>query len=100
MKGGRELSNDRTALEPNAVTTTNQSSPIVRQAIAHGLGLTNRELEVLECLAEGMTQKETAEELKLSYTTVQNYTVMARIRLNAVNVAHAVTIGFRRGFLK
>jgi|HubBroStandDraft_6_1064221.scaffolds.fasta_scaffold00087_6 two-component system nitrate/nitrite response regulator NarL len=46
----------------------------VRAVDAHGLSLlSKRELEVVGCLAEGLTNREIAEHLKLSQHTVKNY---------------------------
>jgi len=50
------------------------SSPTVRAVDANGLSLlSKRELEVVHCLTEGMTNKEIAERLGLSQHTIKNY---------------------------
>ncbi|MGO9085578.1 MAG: LuxR C-terminal-related transcriptional regulator [Candidatus Sulfotelmatobacter sp.] len=50
------------------------SSPTLRAVNANGMNLlTERELQVVRCLAEGLTNREIAERLKLSPHTIKNY---------------------------
>jgi DNA-binding NarL/FixJ family response regulator len=50
------------------------SSPTVRAVNAHGMKLlSERELQVVACIAEGLTNKEIAGRLKLSQHTIKNY---------------------------
>lgn len=50
------------------------SSPTVRAVNANGMKLlSERELQVVKCIAEGLTNREIAERLKLSQHTVKNY---------------------------
>ena len=50
------------------------NSPTVRAVNAEGLSLlSERELQVVRCLAEGLTNREIAERLQLSQHTVKNY---------------------------
>jgi two-component system nitrate/nitrite response regulator NarL len=50
------------------------SSPTVRAVNANGMSLlTERELQVVRCLAEGLTNREIAERLNLSRHTIKNY---------------------------
>jgi DNA-binding NarL/FixJ family response regulator len=50
------------------------SSPTLRAVNAHGMNLlTERELQVVRCLAEGLTNREIAERLNLSRHTIKNY---------------------------
>jgi two-component system nitrate/nitrite response regulator NarL len=50
------------------------SSPVVRAVAANGMSLlSNRELEVIRCLAEGLSNREIAQRLGLSQHTIKNY---------------------------
>ncbi|HET6178788.1 MAG TPA: LuxR C-terminal-related transcriptional regulator [Candidatus Sulfotelmatobacter sp.] len=50
------------------------SSPTVRAVNADGMKLlSDRELQVVHCIAEGLTNREIAERLKLSQHTIKNY---------------------------
>lgn len=50
------------------------ASPTFRAVDAHELNLlSKRELEVVRCLAEGLTNREIAERLSLSQHTIKNY---------------------------
>lgn len=61
--------------------------------------LTTRQREVLAHLAEGRTMEITALRLGISTRTVKFHVLELYRRLDAVNAAHAVAIGFRRGML-
>jgi two-component system nitrate/nitrite response regulator NarL len=50
------------------------SSPVVRAVSANGMSLlSKRELEVIRCLAEGLSNREIAQRLGLSQHTIKNY---------------------------
>jgi DNA-binding NarL/FixJ family response regulator len=50
------------------------SSPTVRAVNANGMKLlSDRELQVVRCIAEGLTNREIADRLKLSQHTIKNY---------------------------
>lgn len=61
--------------------------------------LTNRELEVLKKIAEGLSNKRVAAELGLSEETVKSYVKNLIAKLQASDRTHAVTIALRRGYL-
>jgi two-component system, NarL family, nitrate/nitrite response regulator NarL len=62
--------NRQLALAVEALANT----PTVRAANANGMSLlSERELQVVRCLAEGLTNREIAQRLKLSQHTVKNY---------------------------
>ncbi|QBG48811.1 response regulator transcription factor [Verrucomicrobia bacterium S94] len=62
--------------------------------------LTPRELEVLEFLAGGNSNKEIAEILGISLGTVKVHIQNLREKLGAVDRTDAVAIGFKRGVLR
>jgi len=61
--------------------------------------LTQRELEVLALIAEGMTNREIAEELVLTRKTVDNHVGHILNKLNVPNRLMAVLVAQQRGDL-
>lgn len=61
--------------------------------------LMGQALRVVELAADGFGVKETAEELRISIETVKTHRKRALDFLNANNMAHAVGIAARRGYL-
>lgn len=75
------------------------AAPAVRAVDANGLALlSRRELEVVKCLAEGLTNKEIGERLGLSQHTIKNYLfrvfdklgVSSRIELLSLTLAQPI----------
>ena len=62
--------------------------------------LTPRELEVLQLAGDGYGYKQIACELGITYQTMRGVVARLREKLDAVDKAHAVAIGFRMGLLK
>ncbi|HUO10224.1 MAG TPA: response regulator transcription factor [Phycisphaerae bacterium] len=62
-------------------------------------GLTAREVEVLECVARGMSNKEVAEKLGTAEGTVKIHVQNILAKLGAADRTHAVTIAVERGIL-
>jgi DNA-binding NarL/FixJ family response regulator len=58
-----------------------------------------RELEVLELVSEGFSNKEIGTRLFLAEDTIKTHIVAVRRKLDARNRAHAVSIGYKRGLL-
>ena len=54
--------------------------------------LTKRELQVLRHLADGMSSRQVAARLGISYYTVKRYRVKILRRLGATSFPHAITI--------
>jgi DNA-binding NarL/FixJ family response regulator len=59
--------------------------------------LSERELEVLELLAEGLVKKEIASQLNIRYSTVDTYVARIYEKLNVTNAASAVDRAHRLG---
>lgn len=59
--------------------------------------LTERERQVLVCLANGLDRQETAALLGVSPNTVADHLALSKRRLSAKTRAHAVAIAFRLG---
>jgi len=60
---------------------------------------TPRELEVLQLISEGLVNREIGTRLFLSEETVKSHVCHLLSKLQARSRGHAVTLGFRRGFL-
>ena len=67
--------------------------------MGHGT-LSPRELEALTWAAKGKTYWETAAILGISYASVHSHINSLRLKLNAVNVTHAVARGYELGILE
>jgi DNA-binding CsgD family transcriptional regulator len=61
--------------------------------------LSARELEILQLISEGLTNKEIANRLRLSVETVKSHVSSVHAKLRADSRAHAVAIAFRHGLL-
>ena len=60
---------------------------------------TNREIEVLQLISEGLVNREIGQRLFLSEETVKSHVRHLLAKLQARSRAHAVAIGFRRGLI-
>ena len=63
------------------------------------VNVTQRELQVLGCLARGMRSPQVAEELGISVETVKTHLRLVRPKLGARNSTHAVAIAWRAGMI-
>jgi DNA-binding NarL/FixJ family response regulator len=61
--------------------------------------LTDRELDVLRCLVEGMSYKRTAQQLGISIDTIRSYIRSVYSKLQVHNVAEAVSRALREGIV-
>ncbi|UPG88021.1 response regulator transcription factor [Luteibacter aegosomaticola] len=78
-------------------------SPEVAQQLAEHHGgsvLSEREIDVLRGVADGLENKQIAQRLGLSADTVKEYLSNAMGKLHATNRAHALSIALTRGFLR
>jgi DNA-binding CsgD family transcriptional regulator len=62
----------------------------------NGARLSPREQQLLVRIADGLTDKEIAADLKVSVESVKKTAQRMRVKLGAGNRAHAVAVGFRR----
>jgi len=60
---------------------------------------TNREIEVLQLISEGLVNRDIGKSLFLSEETVKSHVRHLLAKLQARSRAHAVAVGFRRGIL-
>jgi two-component system, NarL family, response regulator YdfI len=66
---------------------------------SEGTGLTPRELEILEMMAEGMSNRRIAVRLGISGYTVKFHVASVLSKLRAASRTEAVTLGVRRGLI-
>jgi DNA-binding NarL/FixJ family response regulator len=66
---------------------------------AERAGLTKRERDVLELIADGFTDSEIGSELRLSEFTIKSHVKRLLVKLSARNRAHAVALAVRRDLL-
>lgn len=63
-------------------------------------GLTQREQEVLEQVAEGLSAKEVARDLSIAPRTVERHIENIRLKLRARNTPHLIARAFSTGALR
>ena len=97
VAGIRAVHDGERAIAPSLVPTL-----LGQIAPSGGVGarLTRRELEVLQLMAQGLSNAEVATRLELSLNTVRNHIQSVISRLGAHSKLEAVTIGLRQGIIK
>lgn len=61
--------------------------------------LTERELEVLRLIADGLEQKQVAVQLRISQSTVASHLASIYAKLGVSNAVHAASTAFRGGVI-
>ena len=61
--------------------------------------LSPREVEVLSAMADGLTKKEVADQLNLSYYTIDHYTRNIYDKLKSPNIAASIATAIRKGMI-
>jgi DNA-binding NarL/FixJ family response regulator len=84
-------------VHPDAVGVAPAAKPAA--SIAEAAGPTPRELEVLEMMAEGMSNRAIAARLKISRHTVKFHVAALLTKLGARSRTEAVTAGIREGLI-
>src|ERR1044072_1471981 len=72
---------------------------VVNEARVRDLGITKRELEILELIAQGMSNREIAEKLFVSENTVKTHSSRLFDKLSAKRRTQAVQIGKELGLI-
>jgi two-component system, NarL family, response regulator YdfI len=85
-------------LHPTAVIARPIAAPGSRR-VSGGTGLTPRELEILEMMAEGMSNRRIAVRLGISGYTVKFHVASVLGKLGAATRTEAVTLGVRHGLI-
>jgi DNA-binding NarL/FixJ family response regulator len=83
-------------LHPDAVSS---AAPAAVLAPGEHSALTAREVEILEMMAEGMSNRAIAARLKISRNTVKFHVASVLTKLAARSRTEAVTVGVRRGLI-
>jgi DNA-binding NarL/FixJ family response regulator len=84
------------ALHPDVFGVADRSGALAADAER---GLTARELEILEMLAEGLSNRATARRLHISTYTVKFHVASILGKLGAASRTEAVTVAVRRGLI-
>ena len=63
------------------------------------LRITYREIQILNCIAEGNSNKQIADILGISAQTIKNHVSSILCKLNANDRAHAVALAMRNGLI-
>jgi two-component system NarL family response regulator len=63
-------------------------------------GLTPRERDVLRLVSQGVTNREIAAALGISWGMVRQHMIRVRVKLGAMNSTHAVVIALRAGIIR
>lgn len=74
-------------------------APRLHLDAAQASSLTSRDCDILQCLAEGLSNPEIAERLFLAMNTVRNYVQGVLRKLGAHSKLEAVAIGYRLGVI-
>lgn len=77
-----------------------EASHALREQTSANIILTRREKEVLELIAEGMTNNEIAQQLFISVTTVDTHRKNLLAKFEAKNVASLIRTAVKCGFIK
>lgn len=62
--------------------------------------LTERQLQVLQRLADGKMLKEVAFELGITLKAIENHIAVVKFKLDATTLSNCIAQGFRKGLLK
>jgi DNA-binding NarL/FixJ family response regulator len=83
--------------DQSAAATADNDSPQIREAIVDGL--TKRQLDILSCLAQGMSNREIADTLHISENTVKTHLKAVMLELSCTNRTAAVVLAEKMGLL-
>jgi len=80
---------------------TSPEEPTVNYQNAHGecLEMSQRELDVLDCIARGLSSKQCGRELGIASRTVERHVENLRNKLNARNKPHLVAKALSGGLI-
>jgi NarL family two-component system response regulator LiaR len=96
---GLRLTRKQQGIVVNEVTVLAEAPAIPNEAKRENLGITRRELEVLELIAQGMSNREIAEKLFVSENTIKTHSSRVFDKLGARRRTQAVQLGKEFGLL-
>jgi DNA-binding NarL/FixJ family response regulator/signal transduction histidine kinase len=96
----RAASRGQSLLTPTLTTRVVERFTVLAQQELDADALTERELEVLECMAKGMPYKEIATRLEITTNTVQYHVTNILQKLHVRSRGEAVAAATQRGLLK
>src|SRR5437763_4761549 len=96
---GLKLTKNKEVLVVKEVAVPASQSFTLNQERAKHLGITKRELEILELIARGMSNREIAEKLFVSENTVKTHSSRLFEKLSAKRRTQAVQIGKEMGLI-
>lgn len=96
---GMELTATRQKIVVKEVLVPARESFVPNESKRDALGITRRELEILELIAQGMSNREMAEKLYLSENTIKTHCSRAFDKLGAKRRTQAVQLGKEFGLL-
>lgn len=102
---GKYLINDAVLAKPNVATRVlHQFRELAasddEQTSALFAPLTSREIEILDCIARGLSNKEIANELSISGQTVKNHITSILSKLQVNDRTMAVIFAIKRGWIR
>lgn len=102
---GKYLINDAVLAKPNVATRVlHQFRELAatedEQTTALFAPLTSREIEILDCIARGLSNKEIANELSISGQTVKNHITSILSKLQVNDRTMAVIFAIKRGWIR
>jgi DNA-binding CsgD family transcriptional regulator len=96
---GLKLTGKKEVLVVKEVPVPAPQSFALNEERLKGLGITKRELEILELIAQGMSNREIAEKLFVSENTVKTHSSRLFDKLSAKRRTQAVQIGKEMGLI-
>jgi DNA-binding CsgD family transcriptional regulator len=97
---GLKLTRKKEVVIVKEVLVTSAEPFLVNQSRVRDLGITKRELEILELIAQGLSNREIAEKLFVSENTVKTHSSRLLDKLNAKRRTQAVQIAKEMRLIK
>ena len=93
------LSNDLVSIVRRVYAGERPIPPVIAERLASRIGLSPREVDILELIAAGKRNKEIADALGITQETVQTHIKRLFVKLNVTDRTAAVTVALSRGIV-